>query len=120
MIAGRVRAQGEPLALDLEVTTSMLDRLKGWMGRTPIAERDALLIRPCNSVHTYFMREPIDVVFLDRSDRVLAIHAGVRPGRLRGHWRASAALELRAGRSASLGLRRGDQLSIDSEERVHA
>jgi uncharacterized protein len=116
VIAARIHRQGEVLALDLNVTTSMFDRLKGWMGRSPIAERDALLIRPCNSIHTWFMRESIDVVFLDRTHHVLAIHHDVRPGTLRAHWRASAALELRAGRSASLGLQPGEPLRIEHEE----
>jgi uncharacterized protein len=112
----RISAQGTPLALDLCLATGMFDRMKGWMGRRSIAERDALLIRPCNSVHTWFMHVPIDVVFVDREYRILGIRDHVRPRRLCGHWRAAAVLELQAGRGAALGLVPGLQLQIDAQE----
>ncbi|MFT4065070.1 DUF192 domain-containing protein [Paraburkholderia sp.] len=113
MKPARISAGGAPLTLDLNVTTRMIDRLKGWIGRKSIAERDALLIQPCNSIHTWFMSAPIDVVFLDRHRRVVGVRDNVGPRRLCMHWRAAAALELQAGRSAALGLAPGVQLDID-------
>jgi uncharacterized membrane protein (UPF0127 family) len=109
----RISAGGMPLTLDLSVTTRTIDRLKGWIGRKSIDERDALLIQPCNSIHTWFMSAPIDVVFLDRRRRVVGVHHNVGPRRLCMHWRAAAALELQAGRGAALGLAPGVQLDID-------
>ena len=103
-----------PLLLDVDVATSPLERMKGWMGRSNIAPRDALLIQPCNSVHTFLMRHPIDVVFLDRVGRVLAVHARVAAGRMRGHWRAAAALELCAGRALELGIEPGLTLRLSA------
>lgn len=103
---------GTLLALDLDVTTTLSDRLKGWMGRKSIKERDALLIRPCNSIHTWFMHVPIDVVFLDRALRIVRVCERVGPRRFRSHWRAAATLELQAGRAAALGLARGVQLAL--------
>ena len=108
-----IRSPGALRALDLDVTTTLFDRLKGWMGRKSIEERDALLIRPCNSVHTWFMHVPIDVVFLDRALRILRVHEHVGPRQFRSYWRAAATLELQAGRAAALGLARGVQLAID-------
>ena len=113
MRTARISAGGAPLALDLNVTTRMIDRLKGWMGRKSIAERDALLIQPCNSVHTWFMHESIDVVFLDRRRRVVGVRKNVGPRHFCAHLRAASALELQAGRSAALGLVPGVQLDID-------
>lgn len=115
MKAARIAVAGEALALDLSVTTGMFDRLKGWMGRRSIAERDALLIEPCNSVHTWFMHVPIDVVFVDRERRILSVRDHVRPRRLCAHWRAAAVLELQAGRREALGLAPGVRLDIDEQ-----
>jgi uncharacterized protein len=108
-----IRSPGALLALDLHVTTNVFDRLKGWMGRKSIDERDALLIRPCNSIHTWFMSMPIDVVFLDRTLRIVRVHEHVGPRQFRSYWRAASTLELKAGRAAALGLVRGTQLAID-------
>lgn len=114
MKTARIAAAGKPLALDLDVTTGMFDRLKGWMGRRSIAERDALLIEPCNSVHTWFMHAPIDVVFMDRARRIVSVRDNVGPRRLCAHWRAAAVLELQAGRRLALGLTPGMQLEIEA------
>jgi uncharacterized protein len=118
MKRARIALGGAPLALDLKVTTSSFDRLKGWMGRREIAARDALLIQPCNSIHTCFMRAPIDVVFVDRAARVIGVRADVGPWRFRACWRAAAALELQAGRAAALGIVRGVQIEIDMAGRA--
>lgn len=114
MKSARIAAAGRPLAVDLNVTTGMLDRLKGWMGRKSIAQRDALLIEPGNSVHTWFMHAPIDVVFLDRKRRIVGVSDNVRPWRMRVHWRAASVLELQAGRRRALGLAPGMQLHVDA------
>ena len=53
------------------VMDNPLTRLAGLMGRRLEAGQGALLL-PCSSVHTFFMREPIDFLFLDREGRVLA------------------------------------------------
>lgn len=55
-------------------------RLRGLMGQTNIT--DGLLLRPCAQVHTYFMRVPIDVIYLDRSGRVLSVETAMKPGRV--------------------------------------
>ncbi|PFH21000.1 MULTISPECIES: DUF192 domain-containing protein [Burkholderia] len=112
MRSARVDAPWGTLALDLQVATRMGERLKGWMGRRGIGARDALLIRPCSSVHTFFMAQPIDVVFLDAHDVVLAVHPAVPPRRVRAHWRAAATLELCAGRGAQLRIVPGLALDI--------
>jgi uncharacterized membrane protein (UPF0127 family) len=68
-------------------------------------ERDeGMLIRPASSIHTCFMRFPIDVVFLDRGNTVVAVREDVRPWRLAWTRRARAVLELPAGRWREVGL----------------
>jgi uncharacterized membrane protein (UPF0127 family) len=50
------------------------------MGRPSIPENTGLMIKPCNSVHCFFMKFPIDVIFLDKEDRVVHIAEGMTPG----------------------------------------
>ncbi len=57
-------------------------RLRGLLGRGALAEDTGLLIRPCRSIHMWFMRFPIDAAFLDRDMRVLKIARNLRPWQL--------------------------------------
>ena len=49
----------------IHVARSFLQRARGLLGRAPLAADEALLIRPCSSIHTFGMRFAIDVVFID-------------------------------------------------------
>ena len=75
-----------------------------------------MLIRPAPSVHTLFMRFPIDVVFLDRSLTVVKVVHGLRAWRAAGARKAAAALELPAGAAAAAGVRAGDVLVLTPAE----
>ncbi len=70
---------GRPLAERVEDASTFLGRLCGWMLRRPPGPGEAILLRPCNAVHTCFMRFPIDILFLDADCRplpgLLAAHA---------------------------------------------
>lgn len=86
-------------------------RTRGLIGRPPLTAGHGMLIEPCQGVHTFFMRHPIDVVFLDAEDRVVALRESLRPWRLTRIFRqAHATLELPAGAVAELGLAVGHQL----------
>jgi len=87
-------------------------RLLGLMFRTGLNEGEGLWIQPCQSVHTHFMRFPIDVIFVDRGHTVLHVIPALRPWRFspiirQGH----AVLELPAG--AARGTRPGDRLALE-------
>ncbi len=106
---------GNVLAQDCVVATSIVARAVGLLGRSSLAAGEGLLIRPCSAVHTFFMRFPIDVLFLDADGRVLRAYAPLRP------WRATAlvrgakqALELPAGTIARSDTRVGDCLLIET------
>jgi uncharacterized membrane protein (UPF0127 family) len=86
------------LADNVEVANNMISRLIGLMFRNKIDKGRAMLITPCNSIHTFFMRFPIDVVFLDDQFRVIKIVRAMQPWRMSWpYWRASQVLELPAG-----------------------
>jgi uncharacterized protein len=99
--------------LSVAVADSAPKRMKGLLGRDSLPENEGLLLRPAGSVHTAFMRFPIDVVFLDSSDQVLDVRAEVRPWRIAAVRGAKAVLELPAGTAARRGIEPGMRLDLD-------
>ena len=79
------------------VARSPRDRLLGLMGLPELPGGCGLLFPRCDSVHTAWMRVPIDVVFLDREGRVLAVRKRLRPWRVARCRGAVAVLECPAG-----------------------
>ncbi|MGI5860583.1 MAG: DUF192 domain-containing protein [Myxococcales bacterium] len=98
----------------VEVASSSLARAKGLLGRRGLAEGEGLHLVPCNSIHMFFMRFPIDVAFLDSEGRVVrAVHT-IKPWRAtRMYLDAYSALELPAGTLQRTGTQEGDQLKLD-------
>ena len=81
-----------------EVAKTFWQRFKGLMGRKALPKGEGMLILKCNSIHTCFMRFPIDATFLDRDDNVVKVVRNIRPWRLCvcGGWRAVKVLETAA------------------------
>jgi uncharacterized membrane protein (UPF0127 family) len=94
----------------LEVADTVRARARGLLGRDGID--GAVLLRPARSVHTFKMRFPIDVAFVDRELRVIRMLT-VRPNRITPPmWRARAVIEAEAGAFGTWGLRLSDQLEV--------
>jgi uncharacterized membrane protein (UPF0127 family) len=104
--------QGRVICERCCVADRALARLRGLLGRRELPPGEGLLLRPSPSVHTWFMRFAIDVVFLDRDLRVLDARSAVRPWRMVGRRGARAVLELAAGEARRRGLRPGDRLAL--------
>jgi uncharacterized membrane protein (UPF0127 family) len=85
--------------------------MRGLLGRDGLEPGTGMLIDAAPSVHMFFMRFPIDVVFLDRDRKVVGVRHGLRPWRVAGARRAVAALELPAG--AANGIKEGDVLVLE-------
>jgi hypothetical protein len=92
----------------------VISRVRGLLGRRGLPRGQGLLIKPTWSVHTWFMRFPIDVVFLDRELSVLKVRKEMRPWRTAARFRAHSALELAAGECDRLQLDVGDRLAWGS------
>ena len=90
-------------------------RMRGLLGRGGLAQGEGLLLQPAGSIHTFFMRFPIDAVFLDRERRVVRIASDVRPWRTAAAKRSRAVLELAAGEAARVGLQPGHLLRLEGE-----
>ncbi|MEU5208174.1 DUF192 domain-containing protein [Streptomyces sp. NPDC020742] len=108
---------GAECAVPVEVAASYRARTRGLLGRDGIA--GALLLTPASGVHTFRMRFPIDVAYLGRDFRVLAVRT-MRPGRLgRPRLRARHVLEAEAGAMAGWGVRPGVRLRLEAAEPVN-
>lgn len=89
-------------------------RLRGLLGRISLAPNEALWLRPCRSVHTFWMLFAIDVVFLDRQLRIVKLVENLRPFRLT--WpapRTASVIELPAHAIARHHLQIGDELRVE-------
>jgi uncharacterized protein len=104
------RSDGVVVCEECLVAATPFTRLRGLLGRKSLPSGQGILLRPAGSVHTFFMRFTIDVVFLDDELRVVAIAADLRPWRAAGKRGARAVLELPAGECARRGLAVGDQV----------
>jgi uncharacterized protein len=89
--------------------------MRGLLGRDGLEASEGILLRPAGSVHTWFMRFPIDVVFVDRDLTVTKVVENLRPWRAAGSRKAKAALELRAGEASTHCIRPGDRLELRSK-----
>jgi uncharacterized membrane protein (UPF0127 family) len=97
----------------IQVADTFLTSFIGLMGRKSLNPMAGLLLRHCTSIHTFWMRIPIDVIYLDRSLKVQAIDVALKP------WRVGTitknvrhVLELPAGTAVTTGLQVGDTLAI--------
>jgi uncharacterized membrane protein (UPF0127 family)/catechol 2,3-dioxygenase-like lactoylglutathione lyase family enzyme len=86
-------------------------RGRGLLGTDSLEDGCGLLIVPCRQVHTFGMRYPIDVIFVDEAWRVKKVVAGMKPGRVGALvFRARAVIELPAAKTAETETRVGDML----------
>ena len=105
--------KGTVVAEQVELATSFFTRLRGLLGRQGLNDGQGMLIRPTDSIHTFFMRFPIDVIFLDRSDRVLRLIPEMGPNRVSPLVRhGRTVIELPAGALARSRTQVGDQLTL--------
>ena len=87
-------------------------RKKGLLAHDSLPQSTAMVIAPSNAVHTFFMKFPIDIVFLSKGGRVLKIRSSVPAWRMTASLRAFAVLELAAGSLDGSDTRVGDQLIV--------
>jgi uncharacterized protein len=114
------REDGVVVCERCEIADTVLPRMKGLLGRKNLDAGEGLLIRPTSSIHMFFMRFPIDAVFLDRDLRVVGIAESLRPWRVAGRRGARAVLELAAGEATRRGVQAGLRLVLAEEQRDEA
>ena len=104
---------GAVLAERLETAGDSRSRRKGWLGRESAPAGEGLWIVPCEAVHCFFMRIPIDVLFLDREKRVVKVRHELKPWRIAGCLSAHSVVELAAGVAKASETVVGDELRME-------
>jgi uncharacterized membrane protein (UPF0127 family) len=101
------------LSTTVRKADNFLTRLVGLLRRTSLGPEEALWLIPSKGVHTFGMRFPIDVIFLNENNKVIDIIQDMAPNRLsRLHWSAQSILELPHGSIQKSATTVGDQLEI--------
>jgi uncharacterized protein len=108
----RIEFDGGVVCERCVVADSFRLRLRGLLGRRSLGSDEGLLLVKSPSIHTTFMRFPIDVLFLDRELGVIAVKEGLKPWRIAGRWKAKHILELRSGEAARRGVGPGARLRL--------
>jgi uncharacterized membrane protein (UPF0127 family) len=103
-----------------DVANHAVARMRGLLGRSDLPQGEGILLRPAGSIHTFFMRFPIDVVFLNDQDVVVEVVPRLQPWRAAGVKGARSVLELASGEAESRGIEPGSKLEFDTTvSRVH-
>ena len=95
------------------IADNFFTRLRGLIGVSEFAPGDGLWIKPCSSIHCMFMSIPIDVLYLDKGQRVVGMDRNVRPWRM-GHFyrKVHSVVELPVGALDQSAVEIGDQLRV--------
>lgn len=97
------------IAEDVKLANSFFTRVLGLIPKRSISESEGLIIDPCSSIHTFFMRFAIDVVFVNQKNKVVALYENVKPYRILPiHFSSSFVLELGAGQISAHNIQKGD------------
>ncbi len=100
------------LCHNLKEATNLIERMRGLMFSKKMEDFDGLLIRPCNSIHTFFMKYPIDTIFLDSKFKVVKIIRNMHPWKISWiYFKAKQVLELPAN-TIPTDLNENDQVEV--------
>ena len=101
------------LAEDVVLAKTPFRRIKGLLGRKVFLPGQALILEPCNSVHTFFMRFPIDILFVDKNYKIIKVLLKLNPNKIsRIYWHSSRVIELPVGRLNLTDTQVQDQLQL--------
>ena len=102
------------VAEDASVADTYFSRLRGLLGEKKLPQGNALVITPCNSIHTFFMQFPIDALFLDKEHKVVKMLEKVVPFRVSGiYFKADIVIELPQGAVARSLTHLADTISFE-------
>ena len=100
------------VAVEIEPAFDSKSRNRGLLGRTGMDDGSALILAPCSSIHTFFMRFAIDVLFVKKDGRVVKTYSDLPAWRIAFALGAFAAIELPAGAAAASETRSGDTVVL--------
>jgi hypothetical protein len=107
------QTRSQCIAAHVQEAATFFSRTRGLLGRSHLAQDEALLIRPCNAVHTFGMRFAIDVLWVSSSHALVGVCPDMPPWRIsRIYWNAHYVIELSAGTISRTDTRIGDTLAL--------
>lgn len=107
------------LAENASIAESLFSRIKGLLGRSSLGANEALIIKSCNSIHTFFMRFAIDVIFLDRDNRVVGLKENMPPFRVTPiYYRAIQVVELPAYTISRTKTQLNDRIQLENQTKL--
>lgn len=102
------------LANEARVADTFWKRLVGLLNCNSLGKEEALILRPCSSIHTFFMRFPIDVLFLDKNNKVIGLLYEFKAFRVsRIYFDASLAIEFASGTLKPAQAKLGNSIKIE-------
>lgn len=105
-------SKGEMICENAKMADNILTRLLGLMFTRDLPFGEGLLIRPCNSIHTFFMNYSLDIVFLDRKFCVVKVIYDMKPWRISWvYFKAHQVLEMKAGKLKN-GIAVGEKFEV--------
>ena len=108
------QTRGTTLATAAEIADTSEKRRTGLLKKQKLDPGEGLWISPSESVHTFFMKFAIDLVYLDKKKRVRKVRHAVGPWRVSACLSAHSVLELPAGTAAQSGTHPGDQIVFET------
>ncbi|OKY54318.1 DUF192 domain-containing protein [Megasphaera cerevisiae] len=107
-----VHAAGKP-EVRLYVADSFWERLRGLLGTKQLPDHTGLLLKKCNSIHMFFMRYALDIVYVDRNFQIIKLVHNVRPWQISGCWKAAHTIEVPVGTIAVMGWEENMDLFVE-------
>jgi hypothetical protein len=104
---------GQTVLEKVRIATGLWDRFRGLMLKQQLPAGEGLLLTRCKSVHTCFMRFPIDVVYLAADGKVLKVVEAMKPYRVSSCAGADSTLEAQAGQARAAGVKAGERLVFE-------
>ena len=101
------------LAEDVFIANTPFKRIKGLLGKKVFLAKQAIILDPCNSVHTFFMHFALDILFVDKHYKVIKVFHRLNPNRItRIYWHSSRVIELPIGSLSLTHTQVQDQLQL--------
>lgn len=93
---------------------TLRQRIQGLIGHSGLESQEVFWISSCPSIHTFFMKFPIDVIFTDRDFKITSLFENVSSGRiLFGGFKSQNVFEMKSGQIQSHDLKKGDSLHVE-------
>lgn len=106
--------QNKEISDNVKMADNFFTRSIGLLSKKSLSEGEGLIIKPCCSIHTFFMRFAIDVIFVNKKNEVIALYENVSPWRvLPIHPTSYYVIELPAHSISNKNINKGDLISLE-------